>query len=40
MKIVRLVLAIMAIVALGAGCSDLPSEPNSCPTQGGPHCSN
>jgi hypothetical protein len=38
MKFVRLLFAILAIAALGAGCSDLPSEPGNCPTMGGPHC--
>lgn len=39
MKLVRLLFAILAIAALGVGCSDLPSEPDNCPTLGGPHCS-
>ncbi len=39
MKLARVLFAILAIAALSVGCSDLPSSPDGCPTQGGPHCS-
>ncbi len=39
MKLVRFFLAVLAIAALGVGCSDLPTDASGgCPVGGGPHC--
>lgn len=41
MKLARFFLAVLAIAALGVGCSDLPTDAGpdtECPTQGGPWC--
>ncbi len=40
MKLARILFAILAIAALGVGCSDLPTDAGGCdPVSGGPHCS-
>ena len=38
MKLARILFAILAIAALGVGCSDMPTEAGGCPVSGGPHC--
>ena len=38
MKLARILFAVLAIAALGAGCADMPTDAGGCPVQGGPHC--
>ncbi len=38
MKLARILFAVLAIAALGAGCADMPTDAGGCPVTSGPHC--